>query len=239
MFRFPRPRVLDGWAAPGVACLWLSLPAMCAGGAPTGYATLTTDYMYRGVSLSDGNPALQLGLDFESGTGVFAGLWASTADIESGADNHRDREVDYYAGYGRALGRWGLDATVIRYTYPAARGFDYDFSEYAVTASRGDRWWLEFAWAPRFLGHDLAARHWELSTRWPLRWGLSAGAGLAYFDLSAGGDAGYWHWQAGLTRSFDRVSLDLRYYDADGAPPGVRPDLRARARLVASISAAF
>lgn len=80
---------------------------------------LTTNYMFRGVSNSDG-PAIQGSLDW-SYTGFFVGAWASNTEFSD--DNF---EIDYYGGY-----RWSwseLDFVVqgIYYTFP---GEDENFSE--------------------------------------------------------------------------------------------------------------
>jgi len=45
-----------------------------------GYVALTTDYVKRGVSQSDSDPALQLGADVSFTNGFYLGVWASTTD---------------------------------------------------------------------------------------------------------------------------------------------------------------
>ena len=53
-------------------------------------AALTSDYIFRGVSQTNEDPALQVGLTYDFGNGFYAGAWssnvdyapASTADVE-------------------------------------------------------------------------------------------------------------------------------------------------------------
>jgi uncharacterized protein (TIGR02001 family) len=80
-----------------------------------GYVTLTTDYVKRGVTQSDGDPALQLGVEMSFENGFFLGAWGSTVDISNGPATQRDLEVNYYAGYVLdASDSWRLSAVHIR-----------------------------------------------------------------------------------------------------------------------------
>ena len=48
-----------------------------AAAAVEGTATLTSDYVWRGSSQSDGDPAVQAGLKLSAGTGWYASAWGS------------------------------------------------------------------------------------------------------------------------------------------------------------------
>lgn len=80
----------------------------------------TTDYDFRGVSLSSRDPAFQASLDYTFGdSGFSAGVWASNVDF--GPDYDTDVEVDYYVDYERALGdTFSLLAGLALYTYPGS-----------------------------------------------------------------------------------------------------------------------
>ena len=81
-----------------------------------GYVALTTDYVKRGVSQSDSDPALQLGGDVSFTNGFYLGAWASTTDIENGPDRRRDREVNYYLGYAFDVSKlWRISANAVAY----------------------------------------------------------------------------------------------------------------------------
>lgn len=82
--------------------------------------TATSDYDFRGVSLSAKDPALQASLDYAFGeTGFYVGAWAS--NIDYGSDVDGSLEVDLYAGYdGTINDDTGWTAGVVWYTYPGS-----------------------------------------------------------------------------------------------------------------------
>lgn len=70
------------------------LPSIAAAWDFTGYVNLTTDYVYRGVTRSDGHGAAQLGADISFDSGAYIGVWGSTIDIGDGLTRQRDLEVN-------------------------------------------------------------------------------------------------------------------------------------------------
>ncbi|NIA02806.1 MAG: hypothetical protein GWO88_01155 [Planctomycetia bacterium] len=95
----------------------------------SGNVTLATDYLFRGISQTDGGPAIQGGFDLALTNGLYAGIWASNLDFGDDADI----EIDYYAGFGGAFtDNFGYDLGLLYYSYPssdAASDGDYDFAE--------------------------------------------------------------------------------------------------------------
>ena len=129
----------------------LLLASQCLSAAEfSGYATLKSDYVRRGITQSDGNPAFQLGADVNFENGLFVGLWGSTVDITNGPSRKRNVEVDYYAGYVIDVSEsWQFSAGVVAYTYPGQTGnVDYDYEEYSLGGNYEDRIWLEVAYSP-------------------------------------------------------------------------------------------
>jgi uncharacterized protein (TIGR02001 family) len=59
--------------------------------------TLVSDYEFRGVSLSQTNPALQASLDYGFANGLALGTWASNLDYGDVYDG--SFELDLYASY--------------------------------------------------------------------------------------------------------------------------------------------
>src|SRR5690348_2212837 len=60
-------------------CAWLCAPLAFAG--VSGSVALTSDYRFRGITLSDGLPALQLDVDWSAPQGWYAGAFASSARL--------------------------------------------------------------------------------------------------------------------------------------------------------------
>ena len=106
--------------------LLASAAVMAAGVASaevTGNFAITSDYIFRGVS---NGQAVQGGLDWSNGSGLYAGVWLSNGGSAAGD------EIDYYAGYGLGLSDGlSLDFGIINYNTDEARekdGFQSDSS---------------------------------------------------------------------------------------------------------------
>lgn len=92
----------------------------------TGNVGITSNYLWRGVTQKDDDPAISGGVDFSFESGAYAGAWASQAEWSDGMSV----EFDYYAGYSAEISDSGIsyDVGYIYYAYPDADE-DVDFSE--------------------------------------------------------------------------------------------------------------
>jgi uncharacterized protein (TIGR02001 family) len=205
----------------------------------SGIATLTSQYIYRGQSYSDGNPAVQLGLDYEFESGVFVGLWGSTLDLQI-ASSQRDTELDYYLGYHYVPeGPVSLSATFLRYTYPGQTGpYSYDHNEYLLAATFKERYSIEFGFTDDLYGLDRTGRHWELRADHPVDTAWVLSAGLGQNDLTDIGVDRYLYWDIGASARFSWLTVDLRWFDNEDAY-GLPDYLSAGSQWVASLSVAF
>lgn len=204
-----------------------------------GTVSLTSQYIYRGQALSDGNPALQAGIDYAHDSGFFAGIWASSVDLPNPV-GRRDLEADYYLGYQYvADAPLSASLSVVRYTYPRQSGNrDYDFTEALLTAIVNDRYSIEFGFSNDIYGWDATGRHLELRGDWPLRNAWVVSAGLGYNDIEDQGTSNYLYWDVGASARYSRLTLDLRWYDNE-TPRGTFGWLSAESQLVATLSVAF
>lgn len=215
------------------------MPPAVAAGELSGTVTLASEYIYRGQALSDGNPALQAGVDYEHETGLFAGAWASTVDLEN-LGGRRDVELDWYAGYHYAPDA-PLDFvfTVLRYTYPGqSTYFDYDYTEVLLNATMMERFSFEFGFSDDIYGWGSDGRHYEARADWPLAnaWVLSAG--LGYNELEDQGTSNHWYWDAGASARFGWLIVDARWYDNE-MPTGRLAYLSAGSQFVLSLTTGF
>ena len=89
---------------------------------------LTTDYRFRGVSLSAGDPAIQGGVDVAHESGFYVGTWASSID---GGETYGEMEFDIYGGWsGDVAEGVALDVGILYYLYPTEElGLDTDYWE--------------------------------------------------------------------------------------------------------------
>lgn len=82
----------------------------------SGNVALVSDYRFRGVSFSDGDIALQGGIDLAHSSGLYAGTWASTI---SGGTDFGELELDVYAGWSGDLSDGvTFDIGLLYYIYP-------------------------------------------------------------------------------------------------------------------------
>lgn len=232
-----------------VAAAWLRTVAFGAGLLATSadaaearlYATITTDYVYRGVTYSDGHGAFQLGGDLTFRSGFFLGAWGSTVDIENGPTRQRDAQVNVYAGYEQGIGnRWSLGAAVVAYTFPGQTGnIDYDYEEISLVANYDDRAWLEIAWSPDLYATGRETTNIDLLTEWPLARDFIAIGRAGYYDTSSLTGIGYGYWQLGVARALGRFNVDLSFHDTNRSVPIVSPEDRGRQRVSLSVQVVF
>ena len=202
-------------------------------------ATLTSEYIYRGLALSDGDPALQFGVDYEHDSGLFVGAWASTIDLSS-RFGQRDVELDFYAGFNYAAKKsWQTSLTVLRYTYPGETGsHSYAYNELLLAASVGEHFSLELGYTNDLYGLDRIGRHWEVRTEWPVSGAWMIGAALGGNDMSDLGAPHYLHWDVGASARLSRFTFDLRWYDNEPAG-GPASAISAGSHIVFAVSVAL
>ncbi|OQY67322.1 MAG: hypothetical protein B6D47_10970, partial [Rhodocyclaceae bacterium UTPRO2] len=78
---------------------------------------LASSYRFRGIDQTFGKPALQGGFDYAHASGFYAGNWNSNVNSGAGFPSG-NLEMDFYGGWKKTLGDWGLDVGAIYYTYP-------------------------------------------------------------------------------------------------------------------------
>ena len=92
----------------------------------------TTDYIFRGISQTSTNPAVQGGIDYAHASGLYAGVWGSNvswiADSGAVATGSVTLELDTYFGFRNSFAEdFTYDIGFIRYnylgSYTAAAGF--------------------------------------------------------------------------------------------------------------------
>jgi uncharacterized protein (TIGR02001 family) len=85
----------------------------------TGNLGLVSDYRFRGISQTFKNPAIQGGFDYAHSSGLYAGNWNSSINEGAGFPGGAI-EMDFYGGWKKSWGDWGLDVGLIYYYYPGS-----------------------------------------------------------------------------------------------------------------------
>jgi uncharacterized protein (TIGR02001 family) len=197
---------------------------------------VTSDYVFRGVSQTQEDPAIQGGIDLSSGI-VYAGVWASNVDF--GADDPT-AEVDFYAGIKPTVGDTSFDFGVLYYGYLEDKGLtpgSYSYVELKAAASRAfGKATLGAAvyYSPEYPGKGGGATYFEVNGAVPVAEKLTLSGALGRQTIKNYGD--YNTWNVGLAYALtDKLSADLRYHDTDEHNYGKIYD----SRIVVGLKAAF
>lgn len=82
----------------------------------TGSAAIVSDYRFRGLSLSGGDPAIQGSIGVNHSSGFYIGTWASSLEEANG---YGSMEIDLYAGFTKEIASGvTADIGVTYYLYP-------------------------------------------------------------------------------------------------------------------------
>jgi len=187
----------------------------------SGNVALTTDYVFRGVSQTDNQFALQGGFDYAHESGFYAGTWASNVDSNffSGTSTDPQIELDLYAGFSGELENGvGYDVGILHYDYP---GYSASDTNEVYVSGSYNNFTVSFNYSDElsFIGSDESA--WYLAAGYdmdlPEDFGLSLHVGLndgdAYDTTSY--PTQYVDWSVGLSKSVGGVDLGLTYTDTD------------------------
>lgn len=185
-----------------------------AEGAFSGTVTLTSDYLFRGVTQTSGNPAIQGSFDYTNGP-FYAGVWGSNVDF--GGDE--TLETDVYFGVRPSAGPVTFDIGAIGYFYPGAAddGAEYDYFEGKLGASVSPVEGLSLGaaayYSPEFFGETGEALYLELNAAYALTDAFSVSGAFGNQDVDVAGD--YDTWNLGAAYSVSGFKFDLRYVDTD------------------------
>ena len=194
----------------------------------SGNVTMASDYVFRGISQTDNQMAIQGGFDYEHESGLYIGTWASNVDSDF-FYSAKDPQVewDIYAGYSGKVDNFGYDLGYIRYQYPSTD--DVNTNEWYASGSYsageiGD-FSLSANYSPKlqFFASNDSAWYWKAAYENTLPWyeiGISAHVGYSTGDAFDGGNGAalnddYTDWSLGVSKSVFGVDLGMTYTDTD------------------------
>jgi uncharacterized protein (TIGR02001 family) len=180
---------------------------------------LTTDYVFRGISLSDNGPAIQGGFDWSHDM-FYVGVWGS--NVTEGM------ELDVYAGITPTTGPVEWDFGVIGYFYPGADDDEAEFDYYELMAAATFGLTEQFSiggsvyHTPENFGDTGEATYLELNGTFAASDALEFTAAYGNQTIEdpdgpfgAAGEDDYNTWNIGGAYALHGFSLDLRYHDTD------------------------
>jgi uncharacterized protein (TIGR02001 family) len=179
----------------------------------SGNVTLTSDYVYRGISQTNEEAAIQGGFDVEGDSGLYVGVWASNIAFDGSV------EIDVYAGFAGDVNEdIGFDIGVLHYDYPNNAGpNDSNFDEIYGSLSYRDLT-VGAAYSNDFFFESGRSTYVYVDYSLPLpnEFGLDLHyANQSIDDNATFGTADYDEYAIALTRTIVDIDFSLTLYDTD------------------------
>ena len=194
----------------------------------SGNVALASDYVFRGVSQSNQEPALQGGVEYTAESGAYIGSWGSSiswlSDLSStAAPISSSLELDVYGGYrGKFSEAVSYDVGALYYWYPGDFPSGFNSADtlevYAgITVAASDKLSLgaKYSYATTDLfgyADSDGSGYLDLSATVAVADGWSIGAHAGKQWIEGNGAFEYTDWKLGVTKAFDNgFSLGLAY----------------------------
>ncbi len=211
----------------------------------TGSATLATDYIFRGYTQTDGEPAIQGSIGVNHESGLSASLWGSNVDFNDG--DEASIEIDGTVSYTHSIDdKTAFSVGGVYYAYPGADSdLDYDYFEgYAGLAHSFDQFGdysLQLYYSPEFFAETGEAVYVTGTTSIPTpveNLKFAGSVGYQWIDDNEKyGAPDYADWSAGLNYTYNKVTLGLKYTDTSVSDE--RCNNLCDARVMGSLSVNF
>jgi uncharacterized protein (TIGR02001 family) len=191
---------------------------------------LASDYVWRGYSQTDEDPAISGSFDYGHSSGLYAGVWASNVDFDDDASS----EIDIYAGFSSEFGDSGIgyDVGILRYIYDSE---SYDWNE--VYAS------LSYSYFSVGVAHSGSVydssedgTYYSAGFDYDLPYGIAFSSGIGYYDYDSDvSDDDHTDYRIGISKEMIGFDFGLTYTGMDSDGEDAYGDL-ADDRVVISIS---
>jgi len=198
---------------------------------------LYSQYIFRGLTQTGEDLALQGGVDYTHASGLYAGAWASNISWleDASAYDNSSLELDLYGGYRSEFGKTGIgyDIGLLQYVYPGDNKPGIKSAETTEIYGALSYKWLQGkvsvivsngAWGTK----DAAGTYYaELNANIPVaETGITANlhVGRQEYDLNGTDTLSYTDWKIGATKSFSNgINVGGYYTDTNGKTAGYGP----------------
>jgi uncharacterized protein (TIGR02001 family) len=192
---------------------------------------LYSQYIFRGLTQTGEEAALQGGVDYTHASGFYLGAWASNISwLEDDAQyKNSSLELDLYGGYASTFGESGVGYNVglLQYIYPGDKLSTAAIDDAETTEVYAS---LSYAWAQAKVSYAVTdlfgvkdsdgSYYAELNANYPIgETGFTVLAHVGYQDFagSANDSLSYTDWKLGLAKTFGSgVTVGAYYTDTDG-----------------------
>ena len=200
--------VIAALLVPGLAAAQAAAPSPL-----TGNATLLTDYRFRGISQTFGKFAYQGGFDYAHASGFYAGNWNSNVSSAAGYPGG-NLEMDFYGGYKRAFGDFGIDAGLLYYYYPGTdaallgtrNGKTNSGTVYNTEGYLAGSWkWITLKWSHAFSDYfqtpdTKGTNYLDLGAAYDAGGGWGVNGHIGHTSVHNFGNASYSDYKLGVTK---------------------------------------
>lgn len=212
-----------------------------------GSATLSSNYLLRGVSHSSNDPALSAEVHAQFTSNFFASIGVITSRVRPQADT--TPELSATLGIAGPLSEtWIGRVSVTHYETPWSAFPDfYRYDEFTAELTFRDRWRLSASYSPNTSLYaptygpvsDGTTFAYETSYQHPLRPGLQVFAGAGYYDLDDLFGEGYWYGSVGASLTWRHWQFDLSWVMPEAAAQHLSYPGTAGQRLLATLTRNF
>jgi len=215
-----------------------------------GSLALTSDYIYRGLSQSNGETAFQADLHLATAGGTFLGLWGSTRDADIYPWAHYDAEP--YLGQRFDLSNsWSVTLEARGHFFLAESQTSADYYEISAALNYLDCCMLSLTVIPDAVQYGYDQRlgrttAWvpEIAGQYAIAWGLFLTGGAGYYYQTGTGSGihaanGYGYGNAGLAFEYRRLRLEVSYFLTEAKADEVSPYPSASHNVAATLSWRF
>ncbi|UTA53253.1 TorF family putative porin [Lysobacter soli] len=207
----------------------------------SGNAALTSDYVWRGTTQTQGDPAVQAGFKLAGDNGWYASAWGS--NVEFAPELHASSELDFTVGWNGALSdTLALDVNALHYRYPSTTA-NLNWTELNGTLTVDARYWLSLGYSPEALGSDDAGTYAQLGARFPVNDAFRVEAAAGYYFLDDVYDERYAHGQLSaiwtVNAASQPVELRVTAHGTDSGAKRIFGDNAAGSRIEAAVQASF
>jgi uncharacterized protein (TIGR02001 family) len=196
----------------------------------TANVTIASQYIYRGIAQTRGNPAIQGGFDYTNPNGIYVGTWASNISWigDAGTNISAPIEMDVYGGYrGSFTKDLGYEVGALGYIYPGtnvpsgnndpntlevhgALTYSWLTAKYSITTGTS-----LFGWTKPDGDKTSGSGYFELNGSWDLGNGFGVSAHAGHQSVNGLSDASYSDWNVGLTKAFSVGTLGVLFSDTN------------------------
>jgi len=177
---------------------------------------LVSDYVWRGISQSNNDAAIQGGIDVKHSSGAYLGTWWSSLSGYYNNPTSASTEKDLYVGYGFNVTKdISLDLRYTSFVYDGGNSANFDEFHVGVAGYGAS---LAADYAGNNSPGNSTTLHVAAGYTYTLPMDVSLSANYGHYDLKDNffnGSSAYDYWNVGVSKKFAGITWGLSYNDTD------------------------